>query len=243
MLANDECDGPRPALEAIRRCRELLAQTAPSVGALALEADANRGVEPDIRLSLAMLLAMSCDFDGARQEVATADSILQEFDHGGARVRDSALAEAEVAWLCGDPDIAEKILRDAREGLERQRDDAWVATMSARLAELLAEVGREGEALELAGEARRLVVRGDVRTEAAWRRASATAGHTDGEALAYEAIALLEHTDELTEQAKAQLALAEALRRAGRRKDAVEATDRARTLLRAKGNQAMLARI
>ena len=107
----------------------------------------------------------------------------------------------------------------------------------------LADAGQRPEALALAEQARELVVPGDLRTEAAWRRARALAGGEEGETLARDAVALLETTDELNEQAKAQLALAHVLRTAGRQDEAAEATASALQLLRRKGNEALLARI
>jgi DNA-binding SARP family transcriptional activator len=230
LLANDACDGPRPVSEGIERCEELLAE-------------ADRGSEANIRMSLSHLLAMRTDHAGAEREFNAARALNEEFGASGAAMRDEAIARAEIAWLSGDVTAAESALRDAHAWLEQEVDAAWLATVSARLAELLADAGSRREALALAEKASGLVVRGDLRTEAAWRRARAVAGGADGEMLAREAIALIEPTDELNEQAKAQLALAQVLRAAGRRAEAAEANAAAVLLLRRKGNEALLARI
>ena len=68
-------------------------------------------------------------------------------------------------------------------------------------------------------------------------------GGRESEALAREAITLLESTDELNEQANAQLALAHVLQTADRQDEAAEATESAVRLLREKSNETLLARI
>ena len=230
LVANDACDGPTAVGRAIERCAELLA-------------GADRGSEFGIRLSLAHLLAMRGDFLGARQELDAARALVDEFGTRGATSRDEAMVRAEIAWLGRDDGATESILREAARDLEAEGDTAWLATIAARLAELLAEAGRPDEARALAERSRDLVVPGDLRTEAAWRRAHTLAGGADAEALAREAVALLEATDELVEQAKAQLALAHVLRATGQTEDAADASVCATKLLREKGNEALLARL
>src|SRR5262249_8525025 len=154
----------------------------------ALFADADRAAEAGLRLALASLLAMRGDFRHAEEELYASIAISDEFGYSGAASRDDAMARAEIVWLRGDTVAAESVLREARTSLEEDGDAAWLATISARLAELLAETGGRDEAIQLAGRAEQLVVRGDVRTEAAWRRARALAGDTEGEGLAREAI-------------------------------------------------------
>ena len=230
VLANDACDGPRPVADGIERCGELLVE-------------ADRGSEYGVRLYLGHLSAMRGDFNRARHELDVARALIDEFGMHGAVGRELAIAHAEIAWLAGDPAAAELVLRNALVVLESEGDSAWHATVAAQLAELLAADGRAAEALALAATAGGLVVQGDVRTEAAWRRAHAVAGGADAEALAREAVALLEATDELVEQAKAQLALAHVLGGAGRNGEAAEARASAVQLLRRKGNEALLARL
>jgi tetratricopeptide (TPR) repeat protein len=230
LLANDACDGPRPVGEGVERCTELLAE-------------ADRGSEPGIRVSLAHLFAMSRDLSSAERELETARALCDEFGMTGTLIRDMAIARAEIAWLNGDRAAAEGVLRYAAAALEAEGDTAWLATIDARLGELLAEEGRSEEALALATRARVLVVPGDVRTEAAWRRAHAVACDADGEALAREAVALLEATDELAEQAKAQLALEHVLRAVGHVDDAAAAHESAQERLRQKGHEALLTRM
>ena len=187
---------------------------------------------------------MSGDVERALQELEATKSISDEFGLHGADFRDVALARAEVLWLTGDDNGAERVLRQARSELQLIDDSAWVATQSAPLAELLADGKRHAEALAFAEEsARKLVVRGDLRTEAAWRRARAIAGAADAEDLARKAIALLETTDEANEQAKAHLSLAQVLGAGGREDEAAAATVCATDLLRRKGNVSLLARI
>ena len=181
LLANDACDGPRPVAEGIERCEDLLST-------------ADRGSETSIRMSLAHLLAMRGDFQDARTELDTVRALVDEFGTRGAKARDEAMIHAEIAWLAGDLLAAESSLRHALATLEQDGDSAWLATLSARLAELLADTGETKEALTLAEQSRELVVPGDLRTEAGWRRARALAGGREGETLVREAITLLEST-------------------------------------------------
>ncbi|HST17510.1 MAG TPA: BTAD domain-containing putative transcriptional regulator [Gaiellaceae bacterium] len=229
LLANDFCDGPLPATQAIERCGQLLE-------------DADPVSEAGIRLSLGHLRAMRGDFRGAASELDAAVALNAEFGQSGAKHRDEALARAEVEWLSGNSSLAETTIRDASAFLEGA-DDAWLATLTARRAELYAELGSTEEAITLARRAAELVVPGDLRTEAAWRRAHAIAGGSDGEARAREAIAILEATDEVNEQAKAHLAYAHVLDAAGRTHESNAARSRGAELLRLKENEALLARI
>ena len=82
---------------------------------------------------------------------------------------------------------------------------------------------------------------GDIAPQVIWRiakaRISAGAGkHAEAIELAGEAVALADETDALTMSAKANLALAEALRMAGRERHARAAADHALELYAAKGH-------
>lgn len=162
--------------------------------------------------------------------------------------RDVANATFEGESLAGDIEHAERILREACAILECEGDTAWLATQTAALAELVGDAGRHGEALALSARAMKLRQEGDLPAEVAWRRARAKAmanlgGVAEAEVLAREALHLLEPTDELTEQARSHLTLAEVLRLADREAEAADETDAARRLLAAKGNVALLERV
>ena len=168
------------------------------------------------------------------------DARLALIDELGLEPSDE-LRELERLMHRDDPSL--EIAAEALATLEAEGDTAWLATIAARLAEFLAEAGRPEEARALAQRSSDLVVPGDLRTEAAWRRAHAVAGGAEGDSLAREAVALLESTDELVEQAKAQLALAHVLGVAGQAGDASNAKASAVNLLRQKGNEALLTRL
>jgi DNA-binding SARP family transcriptional activator len=231
MLAADAYEGPRHVDEALSRCSALLAE-------------ATRSAEPGIRIALAQLLAMRGDISGARAELDLARRLRDEFGFTGAEPRDAAIAAAEVEVLAGDANAAEAVLRTALAALDAEGDDAWRATIGARLAELLVDLDRHAEALTVSEEAMKRAHGGDVRAQVAWRRARAEAlaqaGRPgEGEALARQAIALLDSTDEVNEQAKAYSALAEVLRRAGRAEEASEAVSTAEELFASKGNEVL----
>jgi DNA-binding SARP family transcriptional activator/tetratricopeptide (TPR) repeat protein len=233
MLAADACDGPMPVPEAIARCEGLLA-----------DPQLDRSAALGVRQSLAHLLAMRGDAAGARAEVELARSLHEEFGVAVGLSRDLALAAAEVDVLAGDDHSAEEGLRSALAVLEEEGDGAWAATVAGRLAELLAEGGRVPEALTFAGRAAELAQPGDIRAQVAWRRARARAlGDAAGEELARQAVELLETTDEVNEQAQTQATLAYVLAREGRPADAANAASLASSLLSAKGNHALRARL
>jgi tetratricopeptide (TPR) repeat protein len=236
MLAADACDGPAHVDEAVARCVELLA-----------EAGADRDADTHVRLHLARLEAMRGDFVVAQRQLDRVRAFFEEF----ARMvltRDFLLALTEVESLAGGGEGLESALRDACIQLERERDTAWLATQTAALAEVVYQAGRHEEALELSQKAMAAAHPGDVPAQVAWRRIRAKAlarqGIADeGEALAREALAVLEPTDELNERASTLLALAEVLDLDGRKAESEGALAAAEELLERKGNTALLRRI
>jgi DNA-binding SARP family transcriptional activator len=233
MLAADACDGSLPVAEAIVRCEVLLADAA-----------AGRSAELGVRLALAQLLAMRGDANAARKEIANVRSLCEEFGLRVALHRDVALGVADVEVLAGADDGAEAILRSAFAELDAEGDAAWAATIGGRLAELLAESDQPAEALALAARAAELAQRDDIRAQVSWRRARARVATTpDAEDFARQALALLEATDEVNEQARAHATLAHVLVSQGRVKEAEEAVAAASALLVAKGNDALRHRL
>jgi DNA-binding SARP family transcriptional activator len=234
MLAANGCDGPTPVDVAIDRCEQLLR-----------EAESDRAAEAGVLESLGHLLAMRRDAVAARSRMASARSLHVEFGFAGGLTRELPLIAAEVEVLAGDDAAAEAILGDALASLEQEGDRAWASTVGARLAEVLAEAGRGEEALALCARAAELASPDDIRAQASRRRAQARAlgDVREAEELARQAIALLEGTDELNEQARAYAALADVLRRAGRGADAAGSMSTSSALLAAKGNEALRGRL
>jgi ATP/maltotriose-dependent transcriptional regulator MalT len=179
-------------------------------------------------------------FEPARARLRDARRLLTELGHGAALVRDWVLAATDVELLAGEPEAAESLLREACDELDRAGDSAWLATLTAVLAEAVYAQGRFPEALALSQTALELATRGDLAAELGWRcaraKALARAGEVaEGETLAREALALLAGTDVPGERAKALLALAEVLRIDGRGADADAAAAEAAALLARKG--------
>jgi len=237
MLAADARDGPRPVVEAIGSCKGLLA-----------DAGTDKGAVASVLLALASLQAMRGDFAGGRDQIEQARSLLVEFGYHSALTRDWVLATTDVELLAGDPASVEGVVRDACGELGRSGDLAWLATQTAALAEIVYELERIDEALELSAAAMVIAAPGDLPAQVAWRlvraKALARAGRaSEAEPLVQEAFALLEPTDELNARAKAYLALAEVRRCEGRTDAEASALADARALLTAKGNEALLQRI
>jgi len=234
MLAANACDGPTPVDTAIDRCEQLLRA-----------AETDRAAEVGVLEALAHLLAMRGDAAESRSRLSIARSLHVEFGFGGGLIRDLPLITAEVDVLAGDDAAAEAILRDTLARLEQEGDRAWSSTVGARLAEVLVDVGRDEEALALCRRAAELASPEDTRAQASRRRAQARAltDVREAEALGRQAIALLDGTDEVNEQARAYAALADVLRRAGRAAEAAAARSASAGLLAAKGNHALRARL
>jgi tetratricopeptide (TPR) repeat protein len=191
---------------------------------------------------------MRRDFDGAREQIERARSLLSEYGYHSALTRDWVLATTEVELLAGNPAAVEGVVRAACSELERAGDTAWLATQTAALGEIVYELDRTAEALELSAAAMVTASPGDLPAEVAWRlvraKALARTGRTgEAEPLVQEALALLEPTDQLNARAKAYLALAELRRCEGRADAEASAFGDARALLTAKGNEALLRHI
>ena len=231
MLAADAYYGPRPVAEAIARCEELLVTAGPDA-------------EADVLLWLAGLEAMRGDFDAAHAQVRRSRALLAELGFGAGLIRDWPLVAAEIELLADAPEAAEEVLRDACVQLESAGDVAWLATLTAVLAEALYAQGRFDEALALSAAAMERAVAGDLYAGVTWRRVRAKtlarAGARDeARRLAAEAVELLETTDQVNERAKALLDLGEVLSLTGRARDAATAVRRGLKLLEAKGNEAL----
>jgi DNA-binding SARP family transcriptional activator len=227
--------GPTPAQEAIARCDDLRRQVAGSPVAVALT------LHP-----LAALHAMTGDFDEARRLLAEGSAILGELGRMESAVSHH---EALVELLAGHPGAAEARLRVGYEELGRMGGDgALLATTAAMLAQAVYAQDRIEEAEELCALSARSAPPEDLVTQVVWRgvqsRALARRGrHNEAQALAREAVALVERTDLLTHHGDALLDLAVVLRLAGDDAGADVAAQRGRELHARKGNVAAANRV
>jgi ATP/maltotriose-dependent transcriptional regulator MalT len=137
--------------------------------------------------------------------------------------------------------VAEARLRPDYEKLERMGERVLLATTAAMLARAVHDQDRHAEAAELCRTSERIAAPEDVAAQAQWRgvlaRIRAREGAPDvAEALAREAVRLVEPTDMLVVRGDALLDLAEVLRLAGRGGDAEAAARRGLELYERKGN-------
>ena len=227
--------GPLPVPEGIRRCQEIVAQTAeqPRILASALRA-------------LAGLRAMEGSFDEARTLVALCRAILEDL---GLKVTAASLSEtaAIIEMLADDPAAAERVLRSGFEQLEEMGETSNSADLAAMLARALDAQGQRDEALRFSEISSRVAAPGDLSPQVQWRAARALVlagfGKTkEAEALAREAAALAAESDFLVLRGDALLVLGEVLRRARRKDEAARTFEEAVELYERKGNTVSAAR-
>jgi predicted ATPase/class 3 adenylate cyclase len=221
--------GPTPVPEAIARCEKLLAQGL-----------ANRQAEASVLRTLAQLRAMQGDFTEARELYHRARRLVRElgFTVLGAA---TSMYSGAVEILATNPVRAESELRAAYEELTTMGEKYFLPPVTGLLAKAVYEQGRDGDATELAQEARELAASEDVEAQALWRgvRArvlAAQGNHREAEALAREAVELLRTTDAPVKQADALMDLAEVLVKSGQFRAARPVVEESERLYRAKQN-------
>lgn len=225
--------GPTPVDEATSRCeafRELV-RASPSATASTLN-------------PLALLHAMKGEFDIAGRLLEQASEILQEL--GGLRSGVSHL-EAWVRFLAGEPGLAEAPLRADVETLSSMNEGGALATTTALLAQAVYAQGRMREAGELCRVAHHLAAAEDTMTQVIWRSVQAKVLAREGraeeaQALAQEAVDLLEPTDLLSHRGDAMLDLADVLRIGECTGDSDRATRAGLAMYELKGNTVAAAR-
>jgi tetratricopeptide (TPR) repeat protein len=171
------------------------------------------------------LLAMLGRFDEAWPSAREASARLRELT-GGADGGEYALAE--IASLAGDQAAAAEHLRGFCAFLEEHGQHGLLSTFAPMLGRALCAVGRYDDAEPQAQIGRELGEEHDVATQALWRQVQALVTshrgqHADAEALARDAVAMIEQTDALNYQGDALVDLADVLRAAGRSAAAAEA--------------------
>ena len=203
--------GPSPVTRASGRCLDVvrvlrITQGAPAVEAVALSC---QGV----------LEALRGRTEAARRMIASAHEMVEELGIT-QRVLEADVSAGLVELLEGDAPAAERNLRGAYEGLRDLGLGIGAAQASALLARALLAQGRDAEAEALSHESE-LLAGDDLKAAIAWRGVRAEALARRGEhgaavVLASKAVELAAATDALLDHADARLALAAALRAAGR---------------------------
>jgi class 3 adenylate cyclase/tetratricopeptide (TPR) repeat protein len=224
--------GPLPATEGRRRCEQILAD---SRGRLLVEAAG--------RAAIASTDAFQGRFEDAREQVAAGRAIYkdlgQRLDYGA-----TSILEGEIELLAGDPEAAERVLREGFELLESIGETAYLSTIASELAEAIYRQKRYEEAERFSEVSEQTAAPGDLASQIGWRRTRATVLAQRGEAeqaedLAREAVDIARRTDHLNTHASALLALAEVLAIGGRPGQAIPIIEEARVLYDRKGNLVM----
>jgi predicted ATPase/class 3 adenylate cyclase len=221
--------GPTPAGQGLDRAVELLELS-----------NGSKRVERFVKTFGAVLLAMLGRFDEARRWWQEGAEVCREL---GERVLAAAgtmmLAQAEL--IAGEPEAAERVARQGVSELQEIGEHGYLSTVAFYLAEALLAQGKLEEAEEATELSERNTASDDVQSMAGWRAARAKILAVRGEiqraeAMAREAVAIIEETDYLDSQAEALFALAMVLRLAGKPREAIAALEEAERKWRAKGH-------
>ena len=230
--------GPSPVTRASGRCLDVvrvlrITQGAPAVESVALSC---QGV----------LEALRGRTEAARRMLASSRKMVEDLGIAPRLFEADAFA-GRIAAMDGDAAGAERLLRSAYEGLRELGLGIDAARAGALLARTLLAQDRVAEAESLSHESERLAG-DDLQAAIAWRgvRAEALAKrgeHAEAVELARAAVAIASTTDALLDHADACMALAAALRAAGRGTEADAEERRAIELWEAKGATLLAERV
>jgi class 3 adenylate cyclase/tetratricopeptide (TPR) repeat protein len=220
--------GPIPAEEGKARLEDLIRPFEPG-GTL----------EASGLMFLGWFEAMAGDFERAR---ALYREGIERISEGGAWLRRAGrtVIGGDIELFAGDPAAAEAELRTGVEIFERAGEKGILSTVAFNLAEAVYRQGRYDEAGKFARRSAELANPDDISSQTGSRRVLAKVLAQRGELeeaerLSVEAVALIDATDALFEQAITLVDRAEVLRLAGRKREAAEALDEAIRLYEAKG--------
>jgi tetratricopeptide (TPR) repeat protein len=220
--------GPEPADEALRKLDRLMSD----------------GAQPGHLLSRARVLAMLDRHEEAWPIALEASEHLRELtgDDGGEQHL------ADIATMAGDHEAAAGYLRVYCDYLEAHDRLNNLSTYAPALGRSLCALGRPDEAESLALKGRTLGHEEDAATQALWRQVQARVlamrgKHTDAQALAREAVDIIDRTDGLNFQGDALCDLAEVLAAAGRNSETAAALGQAMDRYERKRNLAMMRRV
>jgi tetratricopeptide (TPR) repeat protein len=221
--------GPRRADEAI----------------LTFDAVAGETPPPSSLLDRAVLAAMLERFDEAWPLAREASARLEEM---GADPVLNEISLAQIAMLASDHEAAASRLRRLFGHLEQRYGRSAFSACAVVLGRVLCELGRFDEAEPLAQIGRDAGDEDDLQVQALWRQVQARVlayrGESESaEALAREAIAIVEQTDGLNMAGDAYGDLADVLTAAGRTDEAAEALEQALDRYERKKNLAMVAQV
>ncbi len=222
--------GPSPVTRASGRCLDVVRVLRITQGAPAVEAVALR--------CQGVLEALRGRTDAARRMIATSRRMVEELGIT-QRLLEADVCAGIIELLEGDAVAAERCLSAAYDGLRNHGLGIDAAQAAALLGRAVLAQGRAAEAETLSHESEALAG-DDLKAAIAWRgvRAEALARrgeHAAAVELARAAVDIAAATDALLDHADARLALAAALRAAGRRDAADVEETRTIELWEAKG--------
>jgi tetratricopeptide (TPR) repeat protein len=172
-----------------------------------------------------------------------------EFRRRGERIREelgnrvataSGQGEFSIGELALNPEAVEARIRTGYETLKALGEKGFLSTVAANLAQVLYWRGKYEEAEPLTVESESLGADDDAVTQVGWRTARAMllarrGRVAEGEALAREAVERATASEYFAAIAEAYLALSEAVRLAGRTREASGALEHALDVFEAKG--------
>ncbi len=222
--------GPSPVTRASGRCLDVVRVLRITQGSPAVEAVALR--------CQGVLEALRGRSEAARRMIASSRRMVEELGITQRLLQADQFA-GQVELIEGDPAAAERSLRTAYDGMRELGLGSDAAQCAAQLARALLAQDRAAEAEALSHESEALAG-DDLHSAIAWRGVRAEALARRGEAaaaveLARAAVEIASGTDALLFHADARLALAAALRAAGRAGEAAAEEARATSLWEAKG--------
>jgi DNA-binding SARP family transcriptional activator len=223
--------GPTPVAEAMERCKELLNGATDRLG------------KAHVLIYVAGLNALVESFDDGLNILDEADGMLRELEETYAIANNSGRVRGQLHMLAGEPERAERVLRESCDVFIKARDAAALSTVGAELGQALYEQERFGDAAEWAAVAETEAPAGDIVAQFSWRSLGAKLRGREGRAadasaLADEAMSIAGTTDTLTSRGHVLLDAATVLAAIDRSEEAGERLREAAALFREKGNTA-----
>jgi tetratricopeptide (TPR) repeat protein len=206
-------------------------------------AGGNRRLEIAALMTSAELQAMQGTFDVARQQISDARAFAGDLGLEVLLSGSIDRAAGDIELLAGAPAAAEQVLLSACAALERMGDWAHFASVVPTLVDALYEQGRPEDSDRWIELASRYELMDDVDAQMGLLRVQAKlvaqqGDHAEAQRLARKATELAAGTDYLDLHARTFADLAEVLRLAGQREDAIVALGEAIELYERKGNVA-----
>ncbi len=234
-LAVNTLLGPTPVPHVIVQCEQMIAAGL-----------SDRQAESRLLCTLALLHAMSAEFDKARVLYRRGRAMLRELGQG-VMAASAGIDILNIEVLAGDLVAAEREVMPDYEFLARLGETFVLSTIAAMLSRVVRDQGRDDEALVFSQVAEGATAADDIESQALWRSIRAPilarAGNlAEAESLARTAVELSQKTDAPQLRGDTLSELAAVLLLAGRIDEAREAIDSAIAIYEAKGDVVSAAR-